>query len=364
MTYITTGQPEGDITTTADTIDSFTDQWLFENLNADATGDPVYAIISKISGNVLDHWGGRRLAAYNDDTVDRHHRWRLVPCPCGEAYFQIANVQTGRFLEERTTGSPNANATGPAQHPPTDEHRAQCWELVTARYKGFDLFIMDDDVLRGVPPYLQTNDSSELEHRIMKRSPGKEKKGKKKDAHIPQNPRLLTDFSPVIGDIFRRVIDQWEDDVIQTTARPGTRVSTNRTEVERDFRITIPPALRRRADEAGWIRIDIQGTYLDTSGQRVANIQGQWLESSVFHVIVPVGERVGRDIIRRAMRQSLEEHTSVIVQRSNSTPPAGGSKPGKKPPPPPGPSGGSGNGWVIYVVAALALPIMLSPLGL
>ncbi|RPA97197.1 hypothetical protein L873DRAFT_1809985 [Choiromyces venosus 120613-1] len=359
------GTEKGGIMTTENAVNELQDQWLFENLSGENISDnPIYAIISKVSGNVLDHWDGSRIEAYNDDRSDPHHRWKLVPCPCGERYFQIQNVATSRYLEERETGVPNANATTPIDHTNvTESHRAQCWELVSSRFGDFDLSIMDDDVLRTLLVYMQPDDSSTISHRIVKRAPGREKKGKEKKAHIPQNPRLLQDVRPTIRAIFQHVIDEWEDDTIASTAQAGTRVSTTRQEVERRWDIQVPQALRERSGQQGWIRIDIQGTYNDASGQRVANIQGQWLNESIFHIIVPVGVRVGREIIRAAMRRSLEDHTSIIIAQTQCAPPRGGTKPGTTPRPPPGPSGGSGNGWIYFAVAA-SFVVLLSPLGI
>ncbi|OBZ65883.1 hypothetical protein A0H81_14193 [Grifola frondosa] len=246
---------------------------------------------------------------------------------------------------------------------PTDNDRAQCWELVSNRVGDFDIVTVDDDVLKRLLPYFRPDDAAEFGHRIVKRAPGREKKGRSKDAHKPQNPRLLQDVTPTVLSIFQHVIDEWEDDRIQSNAQAGTRVSTTRTEVQQRWGIQIPSALRPGSDRPGWIRIDIQGTYEATPGQRVANIQGQWGNDSVFHVIVPVGVTIGRAVIRAAMHESLRTHTSVIIAASNSRPSSGGSKPGTTPPPPPGPSGGKGNGW-IYFAAALIPIVLLSPLGM
>ncbi|KAL9585731.1 MAG: hypothetical protein Q9212_001350 [Teloschistes hypoglaucus] len=148
-------------------------QWYLEVLSG-TESSTVYAIINKISGMVLDHWDGTRIEAQTDDTGDPHHQWRLVPCPCGENYFQVQNVSTDRYLEERVDNVPNANATTPIDHTSNND-RAQCWELVFTHVGNFDLINMDDDVLQRLLPHFQSNDSeisdivSSSEHRAGKR---------------------------------------------------------------------------------------------------------------------------------------------------------------------------------------------------
>lgn len=347
----------------ADTINDWTNQWIFQNLSGTDTDSPKYAIINKVSGTVLDHWGGERIEASNDDTNDQHHQWKLLPCPCGDNYFQIQNVSTGHYLEERVDNVPNATATDTMNmNNPTATDQAQCWELVSNRMQAIDLITLDDDILQGMLPYVQPSDADTLRHRIVERAPGKDKKGKNKDQHKPQNPRLLRDVSPFILNIFGRVIDEWVEDRLPTTVQAGTRVSTNRREVEVNWGIAIPRSLQTGSERDGWIRIDIQGTYETSPGNRVANIQGQWNNDSVFHVIVPLGVNVGREVIRGAMRRSLAEHTSITIEPANSKPPSGGKKPNTTPPPPPGP-GGAGNGWVysaaVFTAVALSILIVL-----
>ena len=107
--------------------------------------------------------------------------------------------------------------------------------------------------------------------------------------------------------------------------------------------IHVPCLLQDGGDQAGWVRIDIQGAYTTPSGQRVANIQGQWNTLTVFHLIVPICVNVGAEVIHQAMRQSLETATTVDLT-ATTTGSGGGPLPSTKPPPPPGPSGGSGHG--------------------
>ena len=197
------------------TVDDWSNQWYFENLSGTSSDSPDYAIINKLSGTVLDHYGGSSIEALNDDTNDNHHKWKLIPCPCGENYFQIKNVSTGHYLEERVDNVPNANATDPMNPDnPSDNDRSQCWEIISSRMNDIDLVVMDDDVMQAELPYLQPSDAETLRHRIVERAPGKEKKGKNKDAHKPQNPRLLRDVAPDILAIFHHVIDEWVDDIL------------------------------------------------------------------------------------------------------------------------------------------------------
>ncbi|UNI25034.1 hypothetical protein JDV02_010743 [Purpureocillium takamizusanense] len=352
----------GSVVMSTDSLMQWGSQWYLDIVLGE-DDSAIYAIINKASGTVLDHWAGERIEAQDDDTSDPHHQWRLIPCPCGENYFQLQNVGTDRYLEERVDKVANATATTP-MNPDSPEHndQAQCWELVSARVGGFDLIDIDDDVLQRILMYLQPGDAKALKHRIVKRAPGKGKKGKNKNAHIPQNPRLLRNFPRTVGLIFQHLINDWVEDRLPTTVQAGRRVSTTPNEVQSRYNIDVPRSLLREgqgADRAGWMRIDIQGTYTTTPGHRVANIQGQWNTESLFHVIVPLGVHVGAETIRDAMRRSLETGDSVIIARENSTSPAGGSRPGTIPRPPPGPSGGSGNGWAYLGAAILAAASLL-----
>lgn len=99
---------------------------------------------------------------------------------------------------------------------------------------------IDDDVLQRVLPYFQPSDSETLKYCIVKGAPGKEKKGKAKNAHIPQNPRLLRDIFPVVLQIFGHLIDKWVEATLLTTVQAGTRVSTNAREVRNRYQIDIP----------------------------------------------------------------------------------------------------------------------------
>ena len=321
----------------SNSTNNWSNQWYLDILAGDTPGSLIYAIISKISGMVLDHWDGRGIEARDNNTTDPHHRWKLIPCPCGENYFHFQNVATGRYLEELVDGVPNANATRPMNHdsPSNSDLRAQCWELVSSRIEQFDLFTVDDDVLQRMLPHFQPDSTKTLEHRIVKRRSGREKKGKDKAAHVPQDPRLLRDVHPFVVEIFERLIDEWVDDRLPSTVERGARVSTDRREVERRWQMRIPQALLPGSDRAGWMRIDIQGTYSTSPGVRVDDSPSHAPELAAAHKCHHCRRR---------------------------RPPAGGKGPNTTPRPPPGP-GGSGNGW-IFLIAAIIPIALLSPLGL
>ena len=96
--------------------------------------------------------------------------------------------------------------------------------------------------------------------------------------------------------IFLGLINQWLDANLPSSMQAGTRVSAGRKEVEQ-WGIHVPCLLQDGGDQAGWVRIDIQGAYTTPSGQRVANIQGQWNTLTVFHLIVPICVNVGAEVI-------------------------------------------------------------------
>ena len=141
----------------------------------DALGDGIRiirAIINKASGTVLDHYLAQRLEAYTGDMItDPHHQWKIIPCNCGFSYFEIVNVATGQYLEERSRGRPSVNATLPMVLSRDD--RSHLWDFVSFRSGWFDLHVWDDDVLSVFLPSLQQNEATELEHRIQKRPPGR-----------------------------------------------------------------------------------------------------------------------------------------------------------------------------------------------
>ncbi|EMD34360.1 carbohydrate-binding module family 13 protein [Gelatoporia subvermispora B] len=354
LTFKSSSAEQG-VTTTPGAVDDWSNQWHLENLSGlDGTDSPNYGIVSKVSGTVLDHYYAERIEAYSDVVNHPYHQWQIIPSSCGERYFQVVNVATGRLLEERETGTPNANATNL-----TDCDRAQCWELVSARLGDFDLITADDDVLQLLFPYVRPDIASELGRHILQRAPGLEKKGSRKDAHIPKNSRLLQDVAAEITGALEYAIGKWTDDSLQPLdVQAGTRVSVTRSELEANTHLMLPRDLRPGSNVPGWIRIDIEGIYESSPGLRVANLKGWWNNQSVFNVVVPIGAAIGRQIIQDAMRLSLRQHTSVIVEPTNSKPGDGGAKPGTKPAPPPGPAGAHGNGWVFS--AAALTPVLVS----
>lgn len=114
---------QGGVVVSADSTRESSNQWYLDILSGEDSS-PIYAIINKESGMALDHWGGKRIEAQNDDINDPYHQWRLIPCPCGENYFQIQNISTNQYLEERVDNVPNANGMTPMNpDSPTDNDK-------------------------------------------------------------------------------------------------------------------------------------------------------------------------------------------------------------------------------------------------
>lgn len=123
-------------------INDFRNQWYYKK-SSPGSKDGVFVIISKASGMVLDHFNGSRIEAYTDNMVnDPHHCWKVIPCSCGKDYYEIVNVATGRYLEERVTGTPNANATQLMDM--SKDGRAQCWNIMSPEGCVFDNLFTDD----------------------------------------------------------------------------------------------------------------------------------------------------------------------------------------------------------------------------
>ncbi|KAI6007056.1 hypothetical protein EDD15DRAFT_2358149 [Pisolithus albus] len=322
LTYVPNVTP-GSVTMDG-AFNSYRCHWIFQQVGTDKDDRPIYAIINKLSDNVLDHWGGVRIEAPNNDANDPHHQWRLVPYH--ERYFAFVNVSTGKFLYD----DGNAPGAGDPVYTMTDEDRRCCWTLVSIRDSVYDTVALDSDV---TDPYQKS-------HHIVKRAPKKPPKGKgnakAQPSHIPDNPRIIQPSSRAIRDIVERLIGQLDFDRIDDQSARRL-ASTSRTEVVRDWRIDVPRASQAGWERDGWVRIDLQGTYIDQNGVRVANIQGQWNTETVFHVIVPVGVTFGRQRIRGAMIESLNTTTSVRLDVPNNATTGGSRRPPTTTHRPPGP---------------------------
>jgi hypothetical protein len=201
----------------------------------------MYVIINKLSDNVLDHWGGTRIEALNDDPNDPHHRWRMLPCH--KRYFAIINVSTGGYLYDDGT-APNAGNSVDTQM--TDEDRRCCWTFVSHRDPGIDTISIDPDLSQ---PYQKS-------HLRVARSPGGKKgKGKTKSSvdHIPVNPRIERNLHNVIRRILEHFIGQWEEDQLATNTQARQYASVDRREVEGwGIGIVVPQALVQGSDRNGW----------------------------------------------------------------------------------------------------------------
>ncbi|KAJ7193208.1 hypothetical protein GGX14DRAFT_592943 [Mycena pura] len=296
---------------TASTFNSFRCHWIFQQIGNDASDRPVFVIINKFSDNVLDHWGGTRIEALNADTKDTHHHWRLVPCH--KRYFAFVNVATGKYLYDNG----DAPTTGSTSETMTTEDRRCCWTVVSRRDGIYDTTILDEDVM-----YPQ-----QANHHIVKRAPKKPPKGKGKakaePSHIPDNPRISQITNRDMLAVIERLIGQVDfDSITDTSAR--TLAGTGRAEVLR-WGLSVPRASQEGWNRDGWLRIDLQGTYVDQNGARMANVQGQFNTNTIFHVIIPVGVTFGRERIRQAMITSLETATTVMLDNPPNTQ-AGGSQ--------------------------------------
>ncbi|KAI6106672.1 hypothetical protein EDD16DRAFT_1713298 [Pisolithus croceorrhizus] len=113
--------------------------------------------------------------------------------------------------------------------------------------------------------------------------------------------------------------------------------STSGTEVVRNWGIDIPRSIQVGWERDVWVRIDLQGTYFDQNGIRMANVQGQWNNETIFHVIVPLGVTFGCQRIRDAMIESLNTATSVRLDAPDNAASSGSKKQPTTTQRPPGP---------------------------
>lgn len=237
-----------------------------------------------------------------------------------------------------------------------DEDRRCCWTLVSIRDSVYDTSALDSDI---TDPYQKS-------HHIVKRAPKKPPKGKgnakAQPSHIPDNPRIIQPSSRAIRDIAERLIGQLDFDRINDQSARRL-ASTSRTEVVRDWRIDVPRASQAGWERDGWVRIDLQGTYIDQNGIRVANIQGQWNTETIFHVIVPVGVTFGRQRIREAMIESLNTTASVRLDVPNNATASGSRRPPTTTRRPPGPGAPpAGQYWAATAFQAVGIVLISLPL--
>jgi hypothetical protein len=93
--------------------------------------DGAYAIASKESGMVLDHFRARTLEAQTTNGNHRHHQWRLTPCGPDRRYFRIENVATGQAIEEWKIGAPGV-------YPSQTDNPFQQWRIIPLRAQSWD----------------------------------------------------------------------------------------------------------------------------------------------------------------------------------------------------------------------------------
>ncbi|KAH7888716.1 hypothetical protein F5I97DRAFT_1925251 [Phlebopus sp. FC_14] len=331
--------------TTDTTFNSYRCLWIFQQVGTDLNDFPIYVIINKLSDCVLNDNGGTGVEALDADPKDPHHQWRLVPCH--ERYFAIVNVATGKCLQD--DGSPPEGDRTDAM---TVNDRRCCWTLVSYRHSNYDNIANDTDI--SYP--------SQKFYNIAKRLPKKHPKGKgnakSEPSHIPDNPRIRQVDNRVLLDIVERLINQWDIDMIPASQQAGRPVSTSRDEVLR-WGLNVPRSLQVGWTRDGWIRIDIRGTYDDQNGVRVANIQGQWNNDTIFHIIVPTGVNFGRARIRQAMHESLRTGSSVRLDVPDNAKAGGTKKPPSTTRKPPGPGAPpSSQLWLVTALSYLTLTSM------
>ena len=220
------GATQGSVVTDS-TINSYRCQWIFQQVGVDSEERPVYSIINKLSGNVLN-WNGSNIEALDDNSGEPHRRWRLVPCD--RRYFAIVNVATGQYLSD--------DGKGPA----SNNERKNCWTLVSRRELGKVIIAIDPDVSQ---PHRESH------HLYYRRAAGGNK-GKGKDKcnpdHIPRDARIRKVSEPAIVDIFGRLIAQWVENQLPMNIKPRQFASAEQAEVAK-WEITVSAEIRK-----AWLR--------------------------------------------------------------------------------------------------------------
>lgn len=342
----------GGIITNDDFITADANQWYLYNKSPNSD-DTVFAIGTKVSGMVLDHFYERALAAANDNAEHPHHQWRLIPLGSGERYFQIQNVGSQKYLEELNSGSPNANA-----NQPTTDDRSQLWELVSSRPGGkCDLFIASDHIISVLAPALSANNAKSLRRLTDTRANHMELRWPGAKQHTPRDPAFLRDSAPTLKAIFINLIHRWTDDAIFDNVSAGVKISADRALVVDKMGILVPRDLQADWADANWLTIAIQNTYDGgNSGRTLANIVGRCSNGLVvLHVVAPVGVKFGRVVLRQAMMDSMVCGTAVFMEERSGT---------KVGAPGAGAKGVVGNGLVYPLSAMVGSAGSFWPLGM
>ncbi|KAI6023142.1 hypothetical protein BKA83DRAFT_4627280 [Pisolithus microcarpus] len=268
------------------------------------------------------HWIFQQVGTDKDDRPI----YAIINKLSDNRYFAFVNVFTGKYLYD----DGNAPGTGDPSDAMADEDRRCCWTLVSIRDSVYDTSALDSDI---TDPYQKS-------HHIVKRAPKKPPKGK---GNAKAQLVVPSEISPNAS------LVNW--------------ISIESMIIVRDWRIDVPRASQAGWERDGWVRIDLQGTYIDQNGVRVANIQGQWNTETIFHVIVPVGVTFGRQRIRRAMIESLNTTTSVRLDVPNNATAGGSRRPPTtthRPPSPGAPP--AGQYWAAAAFQAAGIVLLSLPL--
>ncbi|KAI6034802.1 hypothetical protein EDC04DRAFT_2897819 [Pisolithus marmoratus] len=128
--------------------------WIFQQVGVDMNDQPIYVIINKLSNNVLDHWGGVRIEAPDNNAKNTHHQWRLVPYH--KQYFAFVNVSTGKYLYD-DGDAPHAGNCVDAM---LDEDHQCCWTLMSHWHSIYDTIALNTEI---TDPYQRS-------HQVAKRA--------------------------------------------------------------------------------------------------------------------------------------------------------------------------------------------------
>jgi hypothetical protein len=344
------------VVTVEGNLQDLENQWYLYASKSDAG---AYAIGSKESGMVLDHFYERALEATATNGDHRHHQWKLIPSGPDPEFFQIQNVASGKVIEERTVGAPNVYPSQPGNW-------AQEWRIIPSRIKSWDFIVADDAILSVLGPSLPIDPATRLRDFIEERRPHVEKVWPGITPHLPKDPTFLCDVAPAIKAIFFHLIGQWVDDSVSTSFTAGNKLTVDRENVNNLLGISLP-----RVSSEGWLEddcftISLQNPYDGgSSGQPLANILGKYNKKAVLHVVVPFDVKFYREQFRQAMWHSFVAGTCVFMNEARLLPQPSDSFPSSQNLPPSLADGlAIGHGWVPFTLAMLGAATNFWPLGM
>lgn len=237
-----------------------------------------------MTGHVLHHRQGTSLEAYDRGTSNDYRQWKLVPCH--NRFFAFLNIGSTQYLCDT---NPQILVVDD-HYDLSDEDRIKCWELVSYRQGSFDFVSLVPGVIFGLAA-----------HELGQAGAN--------GRHFPQLERVTDDASRAI---IWHCITQWETEEFNEEVLAPIVKLTTCADVEHRRDVSLPQSLNSLGHKPTLVQIRHLRTY-GPAHERMAVIEGYFLEKPVFSVRFPVGVHLGRETVRMAMSRSLSTGFTEMV---------------------------------------------------